>query len=343
MTQVVFKSVPGYRRPHVVVIGGGTGLSVILKEFKKENMDITAIVAVADDGGSSGRLRKITNSIPPGDLRNVLCSLSNLPDEYIDVLQYRFKEGNDVLSGHPLGNLLISGMAEREGNYYDAIKKLSTMMKVESNVLPSTEVPLTLVAHFKDGSIVEGESTIPKQGKNIDYVSLKPTHEGDQIEAGPEVCESISKADIIVFGPGSLYTSILPNLLIHQVGQAVLDSAAKKIYICNIMTQKGETENFSDADHVKALHKHLGEKFIDIVLVNNEKVPEDFINLPNQDENLLQVKHDFVALREEVDKIVSDNFLSLTDQGIYHDGRKIAREIYEQALDYQRMVRFRSF
>lgn len=340
MAKVLFKSGSGQSRPRVVVIGGGTGLSVILKELKNENMAITAIVAVADDGGSSGKLRQITKSIPPGDLRNVLCALSGLPKEYVDILQYRFKEGNDVLSGHPLGNLIVASMAEREGNYYQAIKKLSSMMKVKSKVLASSEVPLTLVAHFKDGTVVEGESAIPKERKLIDYVTIRPTHEGDVIQAGPEVSESIEEADLIVLGPGSLYTSILPNLLIDSVAAAVLASKAKKIYISNIMTQKGETENFSDADHVKVLHQHIGAKFIDIVLVNNEKLPEAYANLPGQDENLRQVSHDFHALKAEVPTIVSDNFLRLTDQGIYHDGRKIAQEIYNQALDYQRIVRF---
>lgn len=339
MANVLFRESNSHR-PKIVVIGGGTGLSVVLNELKGFNVDLTAIVAVADDGGSSGTLRKITQSIPPGDLRNVISSLSTHPQPVKDAFQYRFKEGNDVLSGHPLGNLIISGLAEKEGNYYQAITKLCQFMQVEGRVLPSSEVPLTLCARFTDGSEFEGETTITSQGKNIDRVFLKPSNPEDIIEPGPEVVEAIMDADLVVLGPGSLFTSILPNLLIEEVGQAVVASHAKKVYICNIMTQKGETEGFTDADHVAALYKHLGEAFIDIVLVNNERVPDDLSQLPSQDENLLQVQPDFQAMKNMVPKVISDNFLKLTDKGIYHDGHKIGQELYDQASDYQRIVRF---
>lgn len=325
--------------PKVVVIGGGTGVSVLLNKLKTFDLGITAIIAVADDGGSSGKLRQITQSIPPGDIRNVICSLSTWPDKYIDILQYRFKEGNDILSGHPIGNLLISGLAEMKGNYTAAIEILSEMMDIQGCVLPSSEVPLTLCASFSDGTEIEGESIIISQGKNIESVHIKATNPQDIVTPGPGVCEAIEDADVIVFGPGSLFTSILPNLLIDEVGQAVLQSKAKKIYICNIMTQKGETENFSDADHVRALHKHLGRKFIDTVFVNNEKIPEEYVNLPNQDENLLQVKHDFKGLLEEVPNVISDRFLKLNEKGIYHDGEKVGKEINNYAFNNQRVVR----
>ncbi|MDO5457385.1 MAG: uridine diphosphate-N-acetylglucosamine-binding protein YvcK [Atopococcus tabaci] len=327
------------RMPKVVVIGGGTGVSVLLNKLKTFDLDITAIIAVADDGGSSGKLRQITQSIPPGDIRNVICSLSTWPDKYIDILQYRFKEGNDILSGHPIGNLLISGLAEMEGNYTAAIEILSEMMDIQGRVLPSSEVPLTLCANFSDGTEIEGESIITSQGKNIERVHIKATNQNDVVTPGPGVCEAIADADVIVFGPGSLFTSILPNLLIEEVGQAVLKSEARKIYICNIMTQKGETESFTDADHVRALHEHLGQKFIDTVFVNNEKIPEEYVNLPSQDENLLQVKHDFKGLLEQVPSVISDRFLKLNEKGIYHDGEKIGKEINNYAFSHQRGIR----
>lgn len=323
-------------KPKVVVIGGGTGVSVVLEKLSNEDLDLTAIVTVADDGGSSGKLREEKGTIPPGDIRNVLTALSNIPDQYKDIFQYRFKDGDDSLAGHALGNLIISAMAEMRGNFYDAVKLLSIMMRVEGKVLPSAEVPLTLHSVLVNGQTVSGEHKISELTDQIDHVYVTETETGNKAKAARGVVQAILGADLIVVGPGSLYSSILPNLVIEEVGKAVCETEAKVVYICNIMTQKGETENFSDADHVRVLHKHLDCQFIDIVLANVQPVPADYLNLAAQDENLLQVSHDFEGLMEECSRVISDNYLELRDHGVFHNGDKVAEDLVNIARDNQR-------
>ena len=313
--------------PKVVVIGGGTGLPVVLKGLKEESCEITAIVTVADDGGSSGELRKIMNIAPPGDLRNVLVSLSRLPEHEKALFQYRFAK-NTPLSNHALGNLVIAALTDMDGSIYQAVQELSDVMKVEGHVYPVSEQSLTLHAVFKDGTTVSGESTISAMRKTIDHVYVTASNDTDEEpKPSPHVIDAILEADMIVFGPGSLFTSILPNLMIKEIGDAVLQSKAQKVYICNIMTQKGETENFSDADHVRTLHHHLHQRFINTVLVNIEPVPENAMNNERYDEYLVQVSHDFEGLQEEGCNVVSDNFLCLRDEGVFHDEEKVVNEL----------------
>lgn len=313
--------------PKVVVIGGGTGLPVVLKGLKEKCCDITAIVTVADDGGSSGELRKVMNIAPPGDLRNVLVSLSHINQHEKDLFQYRFAK-NTPLSNHALGNLVIAALTDMDGSIYQAVQELAIAMKVEGHVYPASEQSLTLHAVFDDGTTASGESTISAMRKTIDHVYVTANNEtDDEPKPSPHVIDAIMDADMIVFGPGSLFTSILPNLMIKEIGQAVLASNAQKVYICNIMTQKGETENFSDADHVRTLHRHLKQPFIDTVLVNIEKVPENAMNSERYNEYLVQVTHDFNGLREEGCHVVSDNFLCLRDEGVFHDEEKVVDEL----------------
>lgn len=328
------------RRPKIVVIGGGTGLPVILKSLKQEGADVTGIVTVADDGGSSGKLRETFKSVPPGDIRNVLVSLSDIPDKHKSLFQYRFHSEDNSLDGHAIGNLIIQALSDMEGNIYRAVQILAKMMNITGHVYPSAEEPLILHARYSDGTMASGESKIAQSGKLIDYVSVSTMDEGERpVKAGRKVVSSIMEADMVVLGPGSLYTSILPNLMIPDLGQAVLDTKAKVVYICNIMTQLGETENFSDANHVNVLHKHLGQRFIDIALVNNGAVPEKYILMEETEEYLYQVDHDFKKLSEECPLIVSDNFLSLTTKGVYHDGNKVARELFQTAFNNQRRIK----
>lgn len=315
-------------RPKIVVIGGGTGLPVILKGLRDEGVEITAIVTVADDGGSSGLLRQsVTSVTPPGDLRNVLVALSDMPQLYEDIFQYRFNKEDKFLANHALGNLIIAGMAEMRGSTYEAIQLLSKMMHLKGNVYPSSDEPLILNAVFTDGTRVEGESKIALDRKTIDHVSVKNQTNGKEPKAARKVVSSILAADMIVFGPGSMFTSILPNLMIPEIGQAVLQTRAEKVYICNIMTQKGETEHFTDADHVRVLHRHLHQPFIDTVLVNTEKVPSGYMDFEVYDEYLLQVKHDFQGLRKLGCRVVSTDFLKLRDGGVFHDGDKVVEEL----------------
>lgn len=311
----------------VAVIGGGTGLPVILKGLKNLNADITAIVTVADDGGSSGTLRDYVNVVPPGDIRNCMTALSDLDSEKIDLFQYRFESEDDFLAGHAIGNLLIAALKEMTGSLNDAIAKLSYWMEIKGQILPAAPEPLVLNALFEDGSIAIGESKIAGHRKKIKEVMVTDTQGKAAHAASPKVVDAILEADMIVLGPGSLYTSILPNLMIEEIRQALCETSAHIVYICNIMTQLGETENFTDANHVEVLHQHLQMPLIDTVLVNLTPVPKDYIdNQPNQ-EYLLQVRHDFKGLKMQGCQVISSEFLSMENGGAYHDTELIVAEL----------------
>jgi uncharacterized cofD-like protein len=316
------------RKPKIVVIGGGTGLPVILKSLRNQGADITAIVTVADDGGSSGEIRQSIDMAPPGDMRNVLVSLSDMPRFYEDIFQYRFHKEDKFLANHTIGNLIIAAVSEMRGSTYEAVQLLAKMMHVDGHVYPSSEKPLILHAVFKDGTQVSGESQIAKDRKTIDHVYVSNADETSEVEAARKVVKSILEADMVVLGPGSLFTSILPNLVIHSIGDAVKQTDAEVVYICNIMTQKGETEHFSDADHIRVLHEHLHDHFIDTVLVNTEKVPEGYMDPEIYDEYLVQVTHDFKGLRAEGCRVISTDFLELKDGGVFHDGEKVVNELF---------------
>lgn len=315
------------KKPKIVVIGGGTGLPVILKGLRNQGADITAVVTVADDGGSSGRLRQSMNIAPPGDLRNVLVALSDMPQIYENLFQYRFQEGDTYFANHSLGNLIIAALAEMKDSMYDAVQILGKLLHIDGHVYPVSERPLTLHAVFKDGSEVSGESVIAKDRKTIDHVFVRNTEDNGQAKPARKVIKAIEEADMICLGPGSLFTSILPNLVVPEVGEALLKTKAEIVYICNIMTQKGETEYFSDADHVKVLHQHLQKPFIDTVLVNTEKVPEGYMDPEIFDEYLLQVTHDFKGLRAEGCRVISTDFLALKNGGVFHDADKVVAEL----------------
>jgi len=315
------------RNPKVVVIGGGTGIPVILSSLREKGCDITAIVTVADDGGSSGDIRKSLTMAPPGDVRNVLSALSNIPQIYEDIFQYRFKKSGSHFDKHSLGNIIIAGVSEMVGSNYDGIQILAELMHCDGDVFPASEEPLTLHAVFEDGSMVTGESHIADVGKMIDHVYVTNTYNDEQPTPAPLVIKAILEADMIVLGPGSLFTSILPNLVIKEIGEALRQTKAEVVYICNIMTQRGETEHFTDAEHVRVLHRHLDMKFIDTVLVNNEKVPDGYMDPEIYDEYLVQVVHDFDGIRQEGCRVISNNFLKLRDKGVFHDGDLVVEDL----------------
>ena len=321
------------RKPKIVVVGGGTGLPVILKSLRNQSADITAIVTVADDGGSSGEIRASMNTTPPGDLRNVLVALSDMPKLYADIFQYRFKKEDKYFANHAIGNLIIAAVSEMRGSTYEAIQLLAKMLHVEGHIYPSSERPLTLHAVFKDGTEVAGESNIALDRKTIDHVFVSNTNDNEHPKAARKVVKAIEEADMIVLGPGSLFTSILPNLVIDEIGEAISRAKGEVVYICNIMTQKGETEHFTDADHIKVLHQHLKNKFIDTVLVNTEKVPEGYMDPNIYDEYLVQVEHDFQGLRNEGCRVISTDFLKLVDGGVFHDGDKVVDELFRIVFD----------
>ena len=257
------------RGPAVTVIGGGHGLSVLLRGIKTSTNNVSAVVTVADDGGSSGRLREELGIIPPGDLRNCLVALADTEPLMEKLFQYRF-EGDSALAGHSFGNLFIAAMNEVTGDMETALKESSKVLAVKGRVIPASKESVRLDAVMTDGTIVEGESQIPEVHKKIRRVRLFPK----KVQAVPAALEAIESADAIILGPGSLYTSIMPNLLVDGVSDALKKSKAIKIYICNVLTQPGETDNYTAAQHAKAILDHAGHGTIDYVLVNSTPIPE---------------------------------------------------------------------
>ncbi len=256
--------------PKIVAVGGGTGLSTMLKGIKKLTNNITAVVTVGDDGGSSGRLRHEMGVLPPGDIRNCIAALADDEDLVTKLFQYRFKTG-EGLEGHSFGNLFLTALCSITGNMVRAVQESSKVLSIRGRVLPSTLDDMKLAAELEDGTIVRGESSIPETGKRIKRLFTEPAN----CKALPDVLQAIKEADLIILGPGSLYTSVIPNLLIREISQAISKSSAKKIYVCNIMTQPGETTGYTASEHIKAILDHAGcPDMIESVLVNNS-LPDD--------------------------------------------------------------------
>ena len=260
------------RGPKIVAIGGGTGLSTMLKGIKKITNNLTAIVTVGDDGGSSGKLREELGVLPPGDIRSCIAALADDEDLVAKLFQYRFKDCAG-LSGHSFGNLFLTAMCAITGDMVRAVKESSNVLSIRGRVLPSTLDDMRLVAEMEDCSIIRGESNIPESGKKIKRLFTEPSN----CKPLEDAILAIHDADLIILGPGSLYTSVIPNLLIKDIARAVNDSKAKKIYVCNIMTQPGETDGFTVSDHIKTLLNHAKQdKIIDAVLVNTD-LPQELV------------------------------------------------------------------
>jgi uncharacterized cofD-like protein len=255
------------RGPRIVAIGGGTGLPVLLRGLKQYTENLTAIVTVADDGGSSGRLRGEFGMLPPGDIRNCLVALAETETLMDQLFHYRFGQG-EGLAGHNLGNLLLTALTDIAGDFQTAIREASKVLKVRGLVLPSTLRQVILHAELRDGTVISGESMISKALEPIKRVYLTP----EECAPVPEALEAIAAADLILLGPGSLYTSVLPILLVDEIVAAIRRSTALKCYLCNIMTQPGETTGFKASDHLRAIYEHAGQGWIDYVLVNTRKI-----------------------------------------------------------------------
>jgi len=251
--------------PRIVAVGGGTGLSTLLRGLKKYTSNITAIVTVGDDGGSSGRLRLEHSIIPPGDIRNCIAALADEEHLITELFQYRFKTGSG-LEGHSFGNLFLTAMCQITGDMFSAIKESSKVLSISGRVLPSTLENIKLAAEMEDGTVVVGESQIPEAKGKIARLKCIP----ESPKTIPDVVEAIQHAELIILGPGSLYTSVLPNLLIDEITQAISKSKAPKLYVANIMTQPGETDGYSVGDHVQAILDHCPyPNIINGVIVNN--------------------------------------------------------------------------
>ena len=309
-------------RPKIVVIGGGTGLSVMLRGLKQKPLDITAIVTVADDGGSSGILRDEMQIPPPGDIRNVLTALADVEPMLSQMLQHRFNSGSG-LAGHSMGNLILAAMKEITGDFVSGVRELSRVLAVRGRVLPASNHSVILKAEMEDGTIVEGESKIPQAGKKIKRVSIEPA----DVEPLDEAIEAIEEADAILMGPGSLYTSILPNLLVPKLAETVVRSEAVKIFVCNVMTQPGETDHYSVSDHLQAICDHVGHDLFDYVIVNNGSIPPQ-VQQKYAEEGAEVVRLDLEAVTSRGCRVIADR-LVLFRTYLRHDADKLSRHIYD--------------
>lgn len=305
----------------VVVIGGGTGLSVLLRGLKQEPVHITAIVTVADDGGSSGRLRAEMDMLPPGDIRNVLTALADTEPLMEKVMQYRFSTGTGLV-GHNLGNLLLAAMNDITGDFVTAVKMLSDVLAVRGVVLPATNQSILLKAEMEDGSIVSGESQIPLSGKKIKRVFLDPQ---DAIPLR-EAVEAISAADVIIIGPGSLYTSIVPNLLVRRLFEEVKSSSAQKFYICNVMTQPGETDDFTASKHVEVMYEHVGGPFLDTIVVNSAEIPQHVLE-KYAEKGASPVIYDPKRLKQLGLTIIAKPLMSFEGGFLRHNASEVSKQI----------------
>ncbi len=308
------------RGPRIVAIGGGHGLATLLRGLKNYSYNITAVVTVADDGGSSGRIRRAQGIPPPGDIRNCLAALSNDEALMTQLFQYRFSEAQTELDGHPFGNLFISALSEITGSFEQAVVESGKVLAVQGRVLPATLHDVRLVADMQlplnPAEVrIEGESTIPKFPGDIQRVWLEPNNPA----AYPQVIQAILAAELIVIGPGSLFTSILPNLLVPDIASAIQASRALKIYVCNVATQPGETEGYRCEDHIKVLNDHIGGNLFDIVVINNNY------------EGQLPEATDWVKLIAENDLEVPMYRADLVDkiQPWRHDSSKLARVLID--------------
>ena len=306
----------------IVVLGGGTGLSVLLRGLKQFPLDITAIVTVADDGSSSGRLREEFDIFAVGDLRNVLVSLSEVEPLIEDLLQYRFVTDSS-LNNHPMGNLLLTALYNITGNLTESLRSLSKIFNIKGTILPFTEENPVLIAHTTDGKIIEGESNITKAGKEIDYIEYK-----NEVKPTKEVIRAIDEADLIIFGIGSLYTSIIPNLLSKEVVESLKNSKAKKMYVCNIMSEHGETDNYKVSDCIKKINSYVKDGMMDVVVVNNKKVPDD-IKERYLGENANQIEVDYDVLNDMNVEVIEDELLYINNnKEVRHDPYRTALAIF---------------
>jgi uncharacterized cofD-like protein len=304
--------------PKIVVIGGGTGLSVLLRGLKEYTPNITAIVTVSDDGGSSGTLRKELGVPPPGDIRNCLVALSEKENLMAQLFQYRFPHVGS-LSGHSFGNLFLTAMSALAGSFDEGIAQAGEVLAIRGKVLPATLSSVTLEAEMLNGKIVKGESNISKSKSRVVKLKICPALP----PAAPKVLEAIKSCDCIVLGPGSLYTSVIANLLIKGIVSALKRTKAPKIYICNIMTQANETKGFSLNDHIEAIYNHAGGGVIDYILLNTGKIPGNTLKRYSK-ENSFPVIVDKVS--EQRIKIVKDNFI-FCNEYVRHNPERLSRAI----------------
>lgn len=310
----------------IVALGGGTGLSTLLKGLKQFPVDITAIVSVSDDGNSTGRLREEFKTPAVGDIRRVITSLSETEPLIESLMNYRFKTTSD-LDGHTLGNLLLTGLIEVSGNMSKGIESLSKVLNLKGKVLPLTEDNVKLMAEMEDGNIIFGECNITKDKRKIKKVFYK-----EEPKVLEEVINEIKRADLIILSMGSLYTSIIPNLICKDVIDAIDASSADIMYVCNIMTQPGETDNFKASCHIKVLNSYLGKRKINIALINNGKISEEIKNKYLVEEQKDEVIPDIDEVKQNNVNVITDNFVIISDNMIRHNINKLGFHIFSYLI-----------
>lgn len=324
--------------PRIVVVGGGTGLSVLLRGLKQYTSNITAIVSVADDGGSSGRLRGQLGILPPGDLRNCLIALADTEPSMEKLFNYRFTQGKE-LAGHSLGNLLIAAMADLTGSFDTAINEVGKVLAIRGKVIPTTCDHLVLGAELEDGTTIMGESLISQTQKRIKKVFLVPA----ACEPVSEAINAIREADAIILGPGSLYTSVIPNLLVPGIVEALEKAQGMKIYVCNVLTQAGETRNYTAGDHLEALYAHSVPGLVDCMIVNNTNVPVPYgehyavegvkpVAIDRERITKMQVKLIQAPLLNNGSLFQKNNMLQRNNV-LWHDSQKLASLILRLVLE----------
>lgn len=312
--------------PRIVAIGGGTGLSVLLRGLKRYTQNITAIVTMSDDGGGSGLIREDMGILPPGDIRNCIVALANTEPIMEQLMQYRFKEGS--LKGQSFGNLFIAAMDDICGSFDAAVREVSSVLAVTGKVLPVTLDNVVLFAELEGGTVIKGESQIPiKQkaaNKRINRVFLEPRN----CKALPVALKELQEADIIILGPGSLYTSIIPNLLVNGMAKAINSSTALKIYVSNIMTQQGETIGYSLSEHIRAINEHGNQLLLDYALANTGRIPQSFLD-KYKAEDASPVIIDYDIITDMGIKVLGGNFVSIEDGYLRHNFDELAKQIFK--------------
>jgi uncharacterized cofD-like protein len=322
LVELVFQQRYLERGPKIVVIGGGTGLSTLLGGLKKYTTNLTAIVTVADDGGSSGKLRQQFDMLPPGDIRNCLVALADTEPLMQRLFQYRFAE-DSALQGHNFGNLFITAMTKITGDFERAVRASSKVLAIRGRVVPSTNTKVRLAAEHDDGSVTLGESKISHAPSPIRRIYLEPT----TCQPTEDALAAIRDANAIILGPGSLYTSIIPNLLVERMVDSIVTSKALKVYVCNVMTQSQETHGFRASDHVRALVTHTNPGILQLAIVNTEPVPATLLER-YRDEGAYPVQADAEQIRALGYQVVADNIIS-TENYVRHDANKVASIIIQ--------------
>lgn len=309
----------------VVILGGGTGQSTLLRGLKHFPLDISAVVSVCDDGRSTGRLREEFNTIAVGDIRQVITALSETEPLFEELLNYRFETTSD-LNGHAVGNLLLTALCNITGNIQEGIETIGKVLKIKGKVLPFTLDSPTLIGKMKDGSIIKGEHSITESLKQIDKVYYEK-----EVQVNKNVLKEIKTADLIILSMGSLYTSIIPNLLNKQILKTIDASKAKIMYVCNMVTQPGETDDYKVSDHISVLNSYLGKKKIDVVIANNGKIPKKILKKYETEEQKDQVIYDKENLKNL--KVIANNYVTVENNIIRHQVSKLSIDIYKYLIE----------